>query len=317
MNWTAKRLRYLAYLCWVFGSIMTVTGATSYQRILVDLYEHYNYVPDTVAPDTDPKEEPKNPGNGEEQIAKPDTKSEGNPSDSVSQKKAPSNTSDTNADTSTVNVPQPINDTIELPKNNCNEPYFKTAYRTLGRYKNKKIRLNETNINELKGVIEGFKNSIDCNIEVSKSYDGIGRCHNLLQNYNDAIVAFTEAIKFNETYALAYYNRGHSKAEMKDCKGTLEDFSKAISLLEDNNSEESQDNLGELLHLRAQIYFVKENYNDAVSDCYSSIKMGYKIESNYFLLGQCYVKLGKQGQASSALAKTKGIKNIDRFICGK
>ena len=51
-----------------------------------------------------------------------------------------------------------------------------------------------------------------------------------LKDYKGAIADYTKAIELDPTYVDAYYNRGNAKCRSQDYKGAIVDYSKAIEL---------------------------------------------------------------------------------------
>ena len=51
-----------------------------------------------------------------------------------------------------------------------------------------------------------------------------------LKDYKGAVADYTKAIEINPNYAYAYYNRGIAKDELKDYKGAIADYTKAIEI---------------------------------------------------------------------------------------
>lgn len=65
------------------------------------------------------------------------------------------------------------------------------------------------------------------------------------KEYKKAIELFNESIKHNKLYAEAYYNRGVAKSRLKDYKGALKDYNKAIDLDSKAKKESAQIKAGD------------------------------------------------------------------------
>ncbi|OFY84655.1 MAG: hypothetical protein A3F72_01475 [Bacteroidetes bacterium RIFCSPLOWO2_12_FULL_35_15] len=63
---------------------------------------------------------------------------------------------------------------------------------------------------------------------VELNYSGVEKDE--LKDYKGAIAEYSKAIALNPKYAIAYYNRGISKNNLKDYLGAIADYTKAIEI---------------------------------------------------------------------------------------
>ncbi len=61
-----------------------------------------------------------------------------------------------------------------------------------------------------------------------EDYFNSGKAKYNLKDYRGTIQDYTKAIELNPNYADAYLNRGNAKYELKDYRGALQDYNKSI-----------------------------------------------------------------------------------------
>jgi len=66
--------------------------------------------------------------------------------------------------------------------------------------------------------------------EIAEDYFYSGNTKYELKDYKGALQDYNKAIELNPNYALAYYNRGVAKDKLKDYRRALQDYNKAIEL---------------------------------------------------------------------------------------
>ena len=72
--------------------------------------------------------------------------------------------------------------------------------------------------------------SINCYCQTNGDYFKKGMTEAKLKDYRGAILDFSKAIELNPTDAMAYVDRGASKGYLHDYEGAIADYSKAIEL---------------------------------------------------------------------------------------
>jgi hypothetical protein len=91
-----------------------------------------------------------------------------------------------------------------------------------------------------------------------------GRAAYTQKNYDMAITEFTEAIRLNPNYELAYYFRAETYVYKEDYDKALADFTQAIRL-----SPNDTDNYNE----RGYVYIIRNEYDRAIADFNQTLKI--------------------------------------------
>ncbi|XP_071844864.1 uncharacterized protein [Apostichopus japonicus] len=99
--------------------------------------------------------------------------------------------------------------------------------------------------------------------EAAEVYYLIGMCHTEIPNHLKAFEAFNCAIRINNEYPEAYYQRGLTRMKLRQNKGIL-DFNRALSL----NPELFQAYLS-----RAAYYGMKKRYSKGIFNCNEAVRL--------------------------------------------
>ncbi len=75
-----------------------------------------------------------------------------------------------------------------------------------------------------------FSSNIYSQALTAEEYVDSGNAKSDLKDYRGAIADYTKAIEINPNFADAYYNRGLAKADLKDYRGAIADYTKAIEI---------------------------------------------------------------------------------------
>ncbi len=139
-----------------------------------------------------------------------------------------------------------------------------------------------------------FKQSISL-LNEAKNYYNNKELHNKIgliklhiRDYQGAILDFTNAIKLDSTYSVAYSNRGVAREKVRNFNQALEDYNIALNLDPKNSINYSN---------RASIKIENKDYEDAILDYDRALVYGEKEEIIYSNRGYCKIKIGKYKSA--------------------
>ena len=116
--------------------------------------------------------------------------------------------------------------------------------------------------------------------------------YSALSNQKKAIEYYTKAIKLNDTYTIAYNNRGIAYKLLEEKQKAIEDYGKAIEI--DKNYDTSFRNRGNL-------YFEMEKYELAIFDFEKALAINY--DENSFL--ETKLEQAKENLLLHGLSKKK------------
>lgn len=115
--------------------------------------------------------------------------------------------------------------------------------------------------------------------------------------YQEAISKYTESIKLNPNFAVAYNNRGNAYAKLQNYQQAISDWTQAIKI---------NPNYIEPYYSRGFIYSADlPNYEQAIEDFTQVIKLDPNNVSAYAFRAYCYEKLGKISEAEKDWAKAR------------
>jgi tetratricopeptide (TPR) repeat protein len=93
-----------------------------------------------------------------------------------------------------------------------------------------------------------------------------GNCKKLLKDLKGAILEFNKAIEFNPKFAEAYYKRGNTKLLLDDISGAEIDYNRAIEL---------NPKLAEAFNNRAMLKHTNGDEEGSRSDFYKAGQLGF------------------------------------------
>jgi len=136
--------------------------------------------------------------------------------------------------------------------------------------------------NSFQFQIDNYTEAIRINPDFAVAYYNRGTAYNDLKNYTDAIADFSRAIRINPDFANAYYNRGLAYNDLKNYTDAIADYSRAIRINPD---------FANAYYNRGLAYKKLKNYTDAIADCSRAIRINPDHASAYVNRGNAYGKL--------------------------
>ena len=109
-----------------------------------------------------------------------------------------------------------------------------------------------------------------------------------LKLYDEALAEFSEALRYDDKFSLAYYGRGKAYSSKNESDLALKDFNSAL-----NCNEE----IAELFYLRSGEYHKQGKYNNSISDCSKAIQLQPDFSRAYSQRGQSYHRREKYDEA--------------------
>ena len=146
--------------------------------------------------------------------------------------------------------------------------------------------------------VSGAETSYDAYEEAQKGFKFLK-----VGEYDNAVKAFTEAIKISKKYSPGYSGRGMAYMYLKKYEKAIKDFGTAIK-----RSRKTALNY----KLRGEAYSALKNYNKAVQDFDRAIKIEPEMLEAYFARGDAFRNLDKYSEAIADY--TKVIELDNKFI---
>ncbi|MGD2179711.1 tetratricopeptide repeat protein [Lusitaniella coriacea] len=135
------------------------------------------------------------------------------------------------------------------------------------------------------------------------------------QNYNKAIVDYTQALHLDPSSAVTYYNRGTAHAHQQEYDEAIVDYTQALHLdpdyakaygnrgaayLDRQEYDAAIANYTQVLRLnrnnaiaycnRGSAYIYKQKYDQAISDCNRAIELDSNLVEAYYNRGNAYAR---------------------------
>jgi tetratricopeptide (TPR) repeat protein len=121
-----------------------------------------------------------------------------------------------------------------------------------------------------------WKDVIEKNDKVAFAYYNLGNAYKNVQNFQEAIHAYSGAVKVNPQYVMAYFNRAHAYADIQNHTEAIADYGRVIE--KKPQSEEAYYNRG---ISRATI----KDYDLAIVDFTESLKINPKRADAFYSRG--------------------------------
>lgn len=148
--------------------------------------------------------------------------------------------------------------------------------------------------------------------QTAKQYYDRGLAKEELKEYKGAIAAYTKAIGLNPKYSEAYSGRGFVKGELKDYLGSIADYTEAL----ETRPESIEDYYG-IYSGRGRAKYGLKDYRGAIEDYTKAIEASPKHEYIYYFRGYAKIKLGQKESGCLDLSKSGELGNKEAYVAIK
>ena len=128
-------------------------------------------------------------------------------------------------------------------------------------------------------AVKSYTEAIQLQANNSMFYNSRGCAYDNLGEYNKAISDYNVAIAIGPLNAVFYYNRGHSYDKLEEYDKAISDYTRAIELSPNNATAYNN---------RGSIYIVLGRTDEAISDFNKAIELNSKFANPYKHLGNIY-----------------------------
>jgi tetratricopeptide (TPR) repeat protein len=126
------------------------------------------------------------------------------------------------------------------------------------------LGMEKHELEDYQGAIDDFTQSIRLDPDYAIAYYWRAAAKDALEDYQGAIDDFTQSIRLDPDYAIAYYWRAAAKDALEDYQGAIDDFTQSIRLDPDD---------GYAYSCRADAKYKLEDYQGAIDDYTQRIKL--------------------------------------------
>lgn len=143
-------------------------------------------------------------------------------------------------------------------------------------------------------AVKSYTEAIQLQANNSMFYNSRGCAYDNLGEYNKAISDYNVAIAIGPLNAVFYYNRGHSYDKLEEYDKAIFDYTRAIELSPNNATAYNN---------RGSIYIVLGRTDEAISDFNKAIELNSKFANPYKHLGNIYKEQSDYTRSIEFLSK--------------
>lgn len=158
--------------------------------------------------------------------------------------------------------------------------------------------LKKISRDDYKGAIAAFTQVLKFDPNYDMAYVYRGDAHRQLGNYQAAVDDYTKALQTNPNFTYLHNSRGNLREALGDIKGAIEDYTRAIESYPEEGSGYS--NRGFATYKLGDTQGAMENLNEAIR-----INPGYA--GGYVNRGKVYIDLGKRTEAIADYQQAKSL----------
>lgn len=133
--------------------------------------------------------------------------------------------------------------------------------------------LDAFNTGDYQQAIEAYTNALRLDPNDAASYNNRGTTYFRLGQYEQAREDYAAAITVNDEYALAYYNRGNVNYVLSNDEDAISDLTRSIELDGTN---------AEAYYVRGLAYAAIEDYNSALLDYNKALELNYEFKERVY-----------------------------------
>lgn len=143
-------------------------------------------------------------------------------------------------------------------------------------------------------AVKSYTEAIQLQANNSMFYNSRGCAYDNLGEYNKAISDYNVAIAIGPLNAVFYYDRGHSYDKLEEYDKAISDYTRAIELSPNNATAYNN---------RGSIYIVLGRTDEAISDFNKAIELNSKFANPYKHLGNIYKEQSDYTRSIEFLSK--------------
>lgn len=205
-----------------------------------------------------------------------------------------------------LNTEKNADDPINESENEFKQEIEKMMERTAATEKERKERNRMTawdynrqgdryyDLEQYEEAVKSYTEAIQLQANNSMFYNSRGCAYDNLGEYNKAISDYNVAIAIGPLNAVFYYNRGHSYDKLEEYDKAISDYTRAIELSPNNATAYNN---------RGSIYIVLGRTDEAISDFYKAIELNSKFANPYKHLGNIYKEQSDYTRSIEFLSK--------------
>ena len=205
-----------------------------------------------------------------------------------------------------LNTEKNADDPINESENEFKQEIEKMMERTAATEKERKERNRMTawdynrqgdryyDLEQYEEAVKSYTEAIQLQANNSMFYNSRGCAYDNLGEYNKAISDYNVAIAIGPLNAVFYYNRGHSYDKLEEYDKAISDYTRAIELSPNNATAYNN---------RGSIYIVLGRTDEAISDFNKAIELNSKFANPYKHLGNIYKEQSDYTRSIEFLSK--------------
>ncbi len=151
-------------------------------------------------------------------------------------------------------------------------------------------------VQDYSNAIQAYSQAIEVDPDHSEAYYHRGWCYQQLEAYSRAIEDYSRTLAIDPKHLHALFSRGWVQNELEDYASAIMDFTEVIQ-------NDANDTFGEAYYYRGNAYYYRGFYEGAIADYHRAVKLDSDNAHIVNNLGNAYAKLGNLPQAIASYEK--------------